>query len=116
MVNMKQKAHSIGIEAKPPKDTCEDPKCPWHGSLSVRGKVIEGNVVSVRAQKTVIIEQEYLHFVPKYERYERRHSRIVAYRPECIKVAVGDKVKIAECRPLSKTKSFVVVENLSMKK
>jgi small subunit ribosomal protein S17 len=116
MVNMKQKARSIGIDAKPPTGTCEDPKCPWHGSLSVRGKVIEGNVVSVRAQKTVIIEREYLHYIPKYERYERRHSRIVAYKPDCIEVAVGDKIKIAECRPLSKTKAFVVVENLSSEK
>ena len=112
---MKQKIHNIGIEAKPPKRICDDKKCPWHGTLSIRGKVLEGIVVSTRAQKTAIIEREYLHYVPKYERYERRHSRIVAYKPECIDVAVGDKVKIAECRPLSKTKHFVVVENLSKK-
>ena len=70
----------------------------------------------MRAQKTAIIERGYLHFVPKYERYERRHSRITAYRPGCIDVAVGDRVKIAECRPLSKTKTFVVVENLTKEK
>jgi len=107
---MKKQTRDIGIEAKPPKKECQDPKCPWHGRLPVRGKILEGTVVSTRAQKTAIVERNYLHYVPKYERYERRHSRIVAYRPECLDVKEGDKVKIAECRPLSKTKVFVVVE------
>ena len=106
----KQKVRDIGIETKPPKKECQDPKCPWHGRLSVRGKILEGIVVSTRAQKTAIVERNYLHYIPKYERYERRHSRIAAYSPECVDVKEGDKVKIVECRPLSKTKAFVVVE------
>ena len=108
----KGKARDIGIKAKPPEQSCKDPKCPWHGTLPVRGRVIEGRIVSAKAQRTAIIEREYFRFIPKYERYERRHSRIVAYKPDCIGVAVGDKVKIAECRPLSKTKRFVVIEVL----
>jgi len=110
---VKQKVRNIGIDAKSPKNSCEDVKCPWHGSLSIRGRVIEGTVVSVRAQKTTTIEREYLHYIPKYERHERRRSRILAYKPDCIDVAVGDRVKIAECKPLSKTKAFVVVENVT---
>ena len=106
----KAKALDIGIKAKLPERTCEDPKCPWHGTLPIRGRVIEGRVVSAKAQRTAIIESEYFRFIPKYERYERRHSRIVAYKPDCIDVKVGDKAKIAECRPLSKTKRFVVIE------
>lgn len=120
MVEMKKrrkgKARDIGLGVKPPAKTCEDVTCPWHGSLKVRGKVLEGKVVSTRAQKTVIIEYGYLHFIPKYERYERRHSRIIAYKPGCIDVKVGDIAKIAECRPLSKTKHFVVVEKVEKKK
>lgn len=112
----KGKVRNIGLGVKPPAKTCEDPKCPWHGPLKVRGKVIEGKVVSRRAPKTVIIEYEYFHFVPKYERYERKHSRIIAYKPDCIDVRVGDIAKIAECRPLSKTKHFVVVEKVEKKK
>ena len=108
----KWKVRDIGIKAKPPEQTCEDPKCPWHGVLPVRGRVLEGRVVAAKAQRTAIIEREYFRFIPKYERYERRHSRIVAYKPDCIGVAAGDKVKIAECRPLSKTKRFVVIEVL----
>jgi small subunit ribosomal protein S17 len=105
-------ARDIGIKANPPKQTCEDPKCPWHGTLPVRGQVTEGRVVSAKAARTAIIEKEYLHFVPKYERYERRKSRIVAYNPDCIEAKLGDVVRIAECRPLSKTKQFVVIEKL----
>ncbi len=107
---MKAKARDIGIDVKPPTKTCEDDNCPFHGKLPVRGKVIEGIVVSAKAQKTVIVEKQYFHLLPKYERYERRHTRIAAYNPECVDAKEGERVKIAECRPLSKTKSFVVVE------
>ncbi|MEN6294046.1 MAG: 30S ribosomal protein S17, partial [Methanobacterium sp.] len=37
-------------------------------------------------------------------------SKIQAHLPDCMNVNVGDSVKIAECRPLSKTKNFVVIE------
>lgn len=110
---MKQKVRNIGINVKPPKKECGDPKCCWHGKLSVRGNIVEGLVVSSRAQKTAIIEKRYLHYLPKYERFERKHSRIAAYNPECIGAKEGDRVKIAECRPLSKTKAFVVVEKVA---
>ena len=105
-----KKAKTIGLQVKAPEKICEDVKCPFHGKLSTRGQVIEGTVVSTRAQKTAIIERGYQQFLPKYQRYERRHSRIAAYNPECVSAKEGDKVLIAECRPLSKTKAFVVVE------
>ncbi len=106
----KQKVRNIGIEIKKPEKECSDDQCPFHGKLPVRGSVITGKVVSSRAQKTVVVEKQYQHYIPKYESYERRHSRIAAYNPECISAKEGDTVTIAECRPLSKTKAFVVVE------
>lgn len=108
----KTKTRNIGIDVKPPEKECSDPLCPFHGKLSVRGKIIEGIVVSTRAQKTAIVEREYFHYLPKYERYERRHSRMAAHNPECIAAKEGDKVKIAECRPISKTKAFVIIEKV----
>lgn len=108
-------ARDIGIDVPLPKSTCNDRKCPFHGNLKVRGKILEGKVVSAKSLKTVIVEREILHYVPKYQRYERRHSRIAAYNPECINAKEGDVVKIAECRPLSKTKAFVVIEVLKKK-
>lgn len=104
------KIKNIGLQVNPPMKACEDDKCPFHGKLSVHGRVMEGNVVSTRAQKTAIIEMQYQQFLPKYQRFERRHSRISAYNPECVGAKEGNRVLIAECRPLSKTKSFVVVE------
>ena len=99
----------IGIKVKEPERKCNDPNCPWHGHLKVRGVVIKGVVVSTAMQRTVVVEKERLHYVPKYERYEKRTSRYKAHLPPCIEVQKGDEVVIMECRPLSKTKHFVVV-------
>lgn len=100
----------IGIDVREPEKECEDDNCPFHGTLPVRGQVLKGEVVSDKAPKTVIVLRSYLKKIAKYERYEKRTSKIHAYNPPCINAKVGDIVKIAECRPLSKTKSFVVVE------
>jgi len=51
-------------------------------------------------------------FVPKYKRYERRRSNIAAHNPPCLNVKAGDRVRLAECHPISKTVSFVVIEKL----
>ena len=107
-----QKARNIGLNIKPPEKICNDPKCPWHGKLSVRGRQFIGKVVSAKANKTAVVTWEYPFFIFKYERYERRRSRVNAYNPECISAKKGDMVRIAECRPLSKTKSFVIIEKV----
>ena len=103
---------NIGIDAIAPKNECNDDKCAWHGTLSVRGNILQGKVVSAKARKTAVIKRELLHYLRKYERYERRHSKISAYNPECISAKEGDIVTVAECRPLSKTKHFVVIEKV----
>ena len=110
---MKKKVRDIGYDVKKPEKECADENCPFHGKLPIRGKILEGNVVSSKMFNTVIVERNYLHFLPKYERYERRRSRTAAHNPSCINAKKGDRVKIAECRPLSKTKHFVVIEKMS---
>ncbi len=102
--------HKIGLDVSVPRKACDDPDCPFHGSLAVRGKMLNGTVVSGRMSKTVIVQRDYLHYVKKYMRYEKRRSRIMAHNPPCLEAKEGDSVKIAECRPLSKNVSFVVVE------
>jgi len=94
------------------KTECTDRNCPFHGTLSVRGRTFEGVVMSDKMQRTVVVELEHVHKVAKYERYERRTSRHAAHNPPCISARTGDRVKIAECRRLSKTVSFVVVGKL----
>lgn len=97
---------------KKPERTCDDPNCPFHGSLKIRGRVLEGIVISAKMDKTVIVRRSYLKYVPKYKRYEQRHTHIPAHNPPCINVAENDVVRVAECKPISKTVSFVVIEKL----
>lgn len=97
---------------KKPEKTCDDRNCPFHGSLKIRGRILEGVVISAKMDKTVIVRRDYLKYVSKYKRYERRHSHIPAHNPPCINATENDVVRIAECRPISKTVSFVVIEKL----
>jgi len=94
-------------------EVCNDKKCPFHGKVSLRGRKLKGTVVSDKMTRTVSVKIERKYYVPKYERYERRTSKIHAHNPPCINAKVGDEVYIMECRRLSKTKSFVVVEKIS---
>jgi len=105
----------MSLAFKKPKKTCEDRNCPFHGTLAIRGRVLDGVVISSKMDKTVVVEREYLQFVPKFHRYERRHSHIPSHNPPCLDVKEGERVRIAECRPLSKTVSFVVAEKLEGK-
>jgi small subunit ribosomal protein S17 len=101
---------ALGLNAATPEAACADPNCPFHGELSVRGGVIEGQVASTDMDKTVVVEREYDVTVPKYDRLMKRRSRVSAHHPPCLDVEVGDTVRIAETRPLSKTKSHVVID------
>ena len=101
---------NIGVTVISPRKTCEDELCPFHGTLSVRGKLLTGIVSSAKAPKMVVVSREYPRPTPKYKRYQRSRSKVHAYLPTCIDIKEGSEVKIAECRPLSKTVSFVVIE------
>lgn len=103
-------ARNIGITVSLPKKECTDKRCPFHGSLSVRGRLLSGQIVSSKAKNMIVVEHHYTHLIKKYKRYERSKSKMHAYLPPCIDVKEGDEVRIAECRPLSKTVSFVVIE------
>lgn len=84
--------------------------------IAARGMVTEGEVVSDKMQKTVTVRSDYIIKVQKYDRMKRRHSKIKAHNPPEINAKMGDRVKIAECRPISKTVHFVVIEKLEKKK
>lgn len=53
--------------------------------------------------RTIIIRREYLHYVPKYNRYEKRHKNLAAHVSPAFRVEEGDWVTVGQCRPLSKT-------------
>lgn len=103
-------ARNLGLNVPLPTEECQDVNCPFHGTLPVRGQVITGKVVSDKMTGTVVVRRDYLHFVRKYKRYQKRSSTLHAHNPPCVNAHNGDVVRIAECRPLSKTKTFVVVE------
>ncbi len=105
---------NIGIKIQNyPKEKCNDPNCPFHGTISLRGREFTGTVVSDKMHKSVTVTWERRVKIPKYERYERRYSKIKAHVPDCLTVKTGDKVRIMETRPISKTINFVVIEVLN---
>ena len=106
------KARNIGLPVKNPKKkpADNDKKNPFNGSLSIRGKIFEGKVIKSMAKNTVILEKEFPIYFEKFKRYGRSKNRIHAHVPSNLDVNDGDLVVAAECRPLAKSVSFVVVE------
>ncbi|ERF71313.1 40S ribosomal protein S11 [Endocarpon pusillum Z07020] len=106
----------IGLGFKTPKEAITgsyiDKKCPFTGMVSIRGRILTGKVVSTKMHRTLIIRREYLHFIPKYARYEKRHSNLAAHVSPAFRVEDGDTVTVGQCRPLSKTVRFNVIKVL----
>ena len=89
---------------------CKDRNCPIHGKNKTRGRIFEGKIIKAKIAKTVTVEWPRRYYLSKYERFEKRRSRVKAHNPLCISAKEGDIVRISECRPLSKSKNFVVME------
>ena len=102
----------IGVDVRSPEGEWDgSDNCPFYGSLRVRGQIIEGTVSSQGMTDSIVVERETTRYMQKYERYEKRTRRYAAHLPSCIGgVSQGDKVRIMECRPLSKTVKFCVIE------
>ena len=103
---------NIGLKIKSPKNEPDknDKKNPFNGTLSIRGKLFEGKVVKTKAKDTVVIQKESPVYFSKFKRYGRSKNSIHAHVPTNLQVNEGDIVIAAECRPLAKSVSFVVVE------
>lgn len=103
----------VGLGFKTPKEaivgTYIDKKCPFTGSVSIRGRILTGTVVSTKMHRTIIIRRDYLHYIPKYNRYEKRHRNLAAHVSPAFRVEEGDIVTVGQCRPLSKTVRFNVL-------
>ncbi|MFN2453996.1 MAG: 30S ribosomal protein S17 [Pyrinomonadaceae bacterium] len=67
-----------------------------------------GIVASDKMQKTVVVRVDRLIKHPKYRRYVRRTSKFMAH--DETGATIGDKVRIAETRPLSARKRWRVIE------
>ncbi|KAG6336673.1 hypothetical protein ID866_2420 [Astraeus odoratus] len=107
----------VGLGFKTPSEAIQgtyiegvvDKKCPFTGNVSIRGRILTGKVISTKMTRTIIIRRDYLHYIPKYHRYEKRHKNLAAHVSPAFRVEVGDMVTVGQCRPLSKTVRFNVL-------
>ncbi len=76
--------------------------------MEPKRKQFNGVVVSDKMQGTAIVAVSRYVKHPKYKKYVKKTTRFAADNPGN-KAAVGDKVTIRSCRPLSKTKHFEIV-------
>ncbi|KAB0381362.1 hypothetical protein FD755_009146 [Muntiacus reevesi] len=54
----------------------------------------------MKMQRTIVIRRDYLHYIRKYNRFEKRHKNM----------SISDIVTVGECQPLSKTVRFNVLK------
>jgi len=73
------------------------------------GRSVTGRVISDKMDKTISVSVERLIKHPVYGKYIRRTTKVMAH-DESNECKAGDKVTIAECKPMSKNKAWQVVE------
>mmetsp|Transcript_45863 Transcript_45863/g.114996 ORF Transcript_45863/g.114996 Transcript_45863/m.114996 type:complete len:150 (-) Transcript_45863:128-577(-) len=109
----KKNFKNIGLGLKTPPEAIKknfvDKKCPFTGNISIRGRIIRGRVVSTKMNRTVIVRRDYLHWISKYKRFEKRHKNIPCHCSPCFRIQEGDFVTVGQCRPISKTVRFNVL-------
>merc|ERR1711935_145325 len=95
---------SVGLGIKTPRTAIEgtyvDKKCPWTGSVNIRGKLITGVIKTTKMKNTVIIRKDYLHYIKKYNRFEKRHKNTPVHVSPAFRVKVGDEILAGQCRPI----------------
>lgn len=86
-------------------------------TVGTRGRIFEGEVIR-KFPKRITIEFERMTYVKKYERYSVPKTKIHARLPQNMRedIQVGDKVRIRECRPLSKIIHFIVIDKIENEK
>ncbi len=72
-------------------------------------RVLRGVVVSDKAEKTVVVLVERRLMHPLYKKFIKRTKRYHAHDQDN-RAKTGDRVRIGECRPISKTKTWEVLE------
>ena len=60
-------------------------------------------------KNNVVIRRDYLHYIRKYNRFEKRHHTVTCHKSPAFRLTIGDVVTVGQCRPLSKTVRFNVL-------
>jgi small subunit ribosomal protein S17 len=76
-----------------------------------RKKEFIGIVKSDKMEKTIVVSIETLALHPLYKKYVKRSKRVKAH-DEKNEAKTGDRVRVIECRPISREKSWKLVEIL----
>ena len=80
---------NVGLGFKVPADAIQseyvDKKCPFTGNVSIRGRILKGLVLSTKMKNAVIVRRDYLHYVKKYQRYQKHHRNIAAHCSPALK-------------------------------
>ncbi|CAH8530114.1 unnamed protein product [Heterobilharzia americana] len=80
---------SIGLGYKTPKEaifgTYIDKKCPFTGNVRIRGRILTGIVRKMKMNRTIVIRRDYLKYVKKYNRYEKRHKNMSVHLSPCFR-------------------------------
>uniref|UniRef100_A0A8D2LSA9 Ribosomal protein S11 n=1 Tax=Varanus komodoensis TaxID=61221 RepID=A0A8D2LSA9_VARKO len=80
---------NIGLGFKTPKEAIEgtyiDKKCPFTGNVSIRGRILSGVVTKMKMQRTIVIRRDYLHYIRKYNRFEKRHKNMSVHLSPCFR-------------------------------
>jgi ribosomal protein S17 len=110
----------LGLDSKPPpkllkettltKNALSPEMFPSGEESSSKWIYCRGMVISTKMTNTVVIRRNYLHYVKKYKRFEKRHKNISCHISPCFNVKEGDIVIAGQCRPLSKTVRFNVLK------
>ncbi len=79
--------------------------------VPTRGRIFKG-IVTKKFPNRVVVEFERTVYIPKYERYYKKKTRLHSRLPKEFNVEVGDYVKVQECRPLSKIIHSIVIEKM----
>uniref|UniRef100_A0A8C2ZBA3 Ribosomal protein S11 n=1 Tax=Cyclopterus lumpus TaxID=8103 RepID=A0A8C2ZBA3_CYCLU len=98
----KKRVLSVGLGFKTPREAIDgtyiDKKCPFTGNVSIRGRILSGVVTKMKMQRTIVIRRDYLHYIRKYNRFEKRHKNISVHLSPCFRY---DAAAVGELVPLS---------------
>lgn len=76
-------------------------------------KKMTGTVVSLKNANTASVEVRSRKQHPLYKKYVSSDKKYACH-VEGVELSVGDQVEVAECRPMSKTKSFKVIRKIEI--
>merc|ERR1712224_600712 len=106
---------NVGLGIKCPKEAQDgnyvDKECPFTGNVSIRGRILKGMVISAgKMKRTIVLRRNYLHYIKKYNRFEKRHKNLAVHCSPAFDPKEGDIATVGQCRPVAKTVRFNVLK------